>query len=214
MSTLSGKQVKKFIDVFENTPTEQVQALFASGLLADLRDGNIEQIDREEFRRVLGLKPLNPPLLETIGTHLVPATTSPFVAKEKFTLKKDGGICSYLHPDFSSWLLGKTEDAKGETTLRFARLTKDSLDKPILAELGDTAETTLSDIFALMEKQSKGENGVLLTNGWANIFYVRDAKVLRAVHVRWDVVGWRVYAPSVGRPLRWLAGYRLFSRNS
>ncbi len=160
-------------------------------------------------------KPPVPPLLDIIGTHLVPATTSPFVAKEKFTLKKDGGICSYLHPDFSSWFLGKTEDAKGETTLRSATLTKDSLDKAILAELGTLAETTLTEMFAMMEAQADGTEGDLLTNGYANIFYVKDVNnVLRAVSASWSGGGWGVGAGSVEDPDGWLADGRVFSRNS
>ncbi len=213
----SLNQARKILEIFADTPNEQLQAIFASGLLTDLRDGDIEQVDREEFRRVLGLKPPVPPLLDIIGTHLVPATTAPFVAKEKFTLKKDGGICSYLHPDFSSWFLGKTEDAKGETTLRSARLTKDSLDKAILAELGTLAETTLTEMFTMMEAQADGKEGDLLTNGYANIFYIKDITgtgTLRAVRARWADDGWGVVAFSVEYPRRWGGGRRIFSRNS
>ena len=39
-----------------------------------------------------------------------------------------------------------------------------------------------------MERQPNGEQGVLLTNRWANIFYVCDANGdLRAVDVYWGV---------------------------
>ena len=59
-----------------------------------------------------------------------------------------------------------------------------SVDGPILAELGGEAkaETTLTEVYSLMEAQKNGENGPLLTNGYANIFYVRDVNgALRAV---------------------------------
>jgi hypothetical protein len=91
------------------------------------------------------------------------------------------------------------------------------VDGPIIAELGgeEKSETTLSEMFSLMEKQGKGEDGVLLNNGYANIFYIRDlAGVLRAVGVRWGGGGWGVGADSVGGPDRWDGGYRVFSRNS
>ena len=64
-----------------------------------------------------------------------------------------------------------------------------------------------------MSLQSKGDEGVLLINGWANIFYIRDAKgVFCAVGVDWDGDGWDVRARSVGCPRGWGAGGRVFSR--
>jgi predicted metal-dependent peptidase len=99
--------------------------------------------------------------------------------------------------------------------LRVSQLKKNSLDKPILAELGDKAETTLSAIWELLTKQPNGESGVLLTNGYANIFYVRDAKgVLWAVGARWSSGGWYVCASSVEGPGGWNEGSQVFSRNS
>jgi hypothetical protein len=92
------------------------------------------------------------------------------------------------------------------------------MDGPIIAELGgaDKSETTLSEMFFLMEKQGKGEDGVLLNNGYdANIFYVKDtAGVLRAVYVGWRGDGWSVDADSVGVPGRWDDGFQVFSRNA
>ena len=49
-------QAAKILGIFKETPAEQVQAVIGSGLLADLRDADIIQINREEFRRVCGLK--------------------------------------------------------------------------------------------------------------------------------------------------------------
>jgi hypothetical protein len=66
-----------------------------------------------------------------------------------------------------------------------------------------------------MEKQKNGEGGVLLNNGYANIFYIRDQnRVLRAVGVNWHVDGWNVLADSVEHPRRWNDGDQVFSRNS
>ena len=42
-------------------------------------------------------------------------------------------------------------------------------------------ETTLAQLYALLERQGRGEDGVLLVNGAANIFYIRDInRVLRS----------------------------------
>jgi hypothetical protein len=162
-------------------------------------------------------------LLEPVSTVATSATTGAFVAKEKFiqdTGRKAKVKVSYLGDNFIAWFLkgkGKTEDPITEQTLRYGKLRKSSVDAPILAELGGEAkaETTLTGVFFLMEKQASGEEGVLLNNGWANIFYVKDnAGVLRAVGVRWNDDGWIVNAYSVENPFSWDGGIRVFSRNS
>ncbi|MEK7586971.1 MAG: hypothetical protein AAB453_03840 [Patescibacteria group bacterium] len=158
-------------------------------------------------------------LLDFVATVVVLATKSKFVASDNFKLKKDGGICSYLGDNFKAWFLNgdsKTEDPIGEQTLRYAKLRNVSVDGPIITELGGEAkaETTLSEMFSLMEKQKNGESGVLLSNGYANIFYIRDiAGVLRAVGVSWYDGGWHVHAYSVEYPYEWNGGSQVFSRN-
>jgi hypothetical protein len=157
------------------------------------------------------------PLLWPIGTVTVPATGK-LVAREKFVKdmsRKAAVKISYLGDNFSEWFLGKVEEPCPETTLRYAKLNRYSVDGPILAELGNTAETTLAQIYALMERQPNGEDGVLLTNGYANIFYVRDINgALRAVYMGWKAGGWDVYAFSVADPFGWFGGISVFSCNS
>ncbi len=164
-----------------------------------------------------------PSILEFISTIVIPATTGKFVAREKFvrdTGRKAKVKISYLGDNFTEWFLsdsGKTEDPISEQTLRYSKLRKASVDGPIIAELGgaEKSETTLSEMFALMEKQGKGEDGVLLNNGYANIFYIKDQNgVLRTVVVIWIDVGWDVDADSVGDPGSWRDGRQVFSRNS
>ncbi|MDO8633217.1 MAG: hypothetical protein Q7K38_01590 [Candidatus Wildermuthbacteria bacterium] len=46
-------QSKKLLALFEDTPREQIQWLFESGFLTDIRDTNALGIDRKEFRRVI-----------------------------------------------------------------------------------------------------------------------------------------------------------------
>jgi len=70
-------------------------------------------------------------------------------------------------------------------------------------------------MFALMAEQGNGEDGILLTNGYANIFYIRDIKgVFWAVDCDWSGDGWSVDASSVGSPSGWGGGNQVFSRNS
>ena len=164
-----------------------------------------------------------PSILELVSTVGVSATTSKFVAKDRFVVntKRNAPVkISAVWDNFTSWFLsgdGKTEDPESEQTLRYHKLRKSSVDGPIITELGgeEKSETTLTEMFSLMEKQKNGEDGVLLNNGYANIFYVRDLTgVLRAVSVDWDDGGWNVSANSVEYLFRWLDGSQVFSRNS
>jgi hypothetical protein len=159
-----------------------------------------------------------PKLLEFIDTTVVPASAERFVAGEKFAVNTADNAevkIGYLSGNFSLWFLGKTEEPVDGQTLNYAKLRKQSVDGPILSELGgeEKAETTLAEMFSLMKKQGKGEAGVLLMNGYANIYYIRDESgVLRAVIVYWYCDGWRVYALSVEHPDVWDAGDQVFSR--
>ncbi len=162
-------------------------------------------------------------ILELVGTIKTLATTSKFVAKTRFVVNTDKDALvkiSGLGSNFELWFLngdGKTEDSISEQRFRYHKLRQFSVDGPIIAELGgaEKSETTLSGMFSLMEKQKHGEDGVLLNNGYANIFYIKDnAGVLRTVSVRCRAGGWRVDAYSVESPSRWRDGYQVFSRNS
>lgn len=228
-ATLTGKQARKILEVFKDTPSEQVQVVLGSGLLADLRDANIAAINRDEFRRVCNLGPQNSTftrskhLLEPLGTVVIPATTERFFARDRFVVNTshDAPVkISYHGDNFKEWFLngvGKVEEPAGEQTLRYARLCQFSMDSPIIAELGGEAkvEATLSAVFFLMEKQRHGQKSVLLVDGHASIFYVKDtAGALRAVRLRWYSDGWDMGAGSVEGPRVWIGGGRVFSRNS
>ncbi len=224
MKAATLKQSTKILSLFEETPTEQVQSLLESGLLADLRDADIANISRDQFRRVCGLKSLvstqSNLLLESIGTVNLPATTVRFVVQDWFVVntKQDAPVeISSLGGNFIKWFLGKTEEPIPETTLRYHKICQSSADGPIITELGGEvqAETTLTALFSLMQKQNHGQAGVLLNNGYASFFYIRDITgTLRAVYVYRLKVGWIVYAISIEYPHKWLAGPRLFSNNS
>ncbi len=153
-------------------------------------------------------------LLEFVTTIELPAVDT-FVAREKFREDKetDGVKIWSLGSNFTNHFLGKTETVVAKATLRIQKLRKSSLDKPILTELGDTAETTLAHFWELLKKQGHGEEGDLVINGYANIAYIRDTKgTLWAVLARWIAgYGWRVFANSVGNPFGWDAGVQVIS---
>lgn len=217
MKDATLRQSAKILSLFEDTPLDQVQAIIESGLMADLRDGNVTEVNRNEFRQLLGLNPLLDPLLESLGTVIVTASNQRFIIRDRIAEIKKSGRRIYTGSNFEKWFFDKTVEPIGETLLRYGKLLRAEVDHSIIAELGGEAkvETSLAEIFGLMEMQKNGEKGSLLINGYANIFYVRDTKgVLRAVDVRWSVGGWFLLASSVGRPDRWAEGSRVFSSNS
>jgi len=228
MKDATLNQASKILSLFAETSNEQIQAILGSGLLADLRDGNINKVNRDEYRRLCGLNPFNEFesklklafLLESVGTITILATTGKFVVRDRFVVntKQNASVkISDVGDNFTKWFFGKIEEPISETELRYQTLRKASVDGPIIAELGgdNKAEITLTEIFALIATQSNGESGALLNNDRANIFYVKDINdMLRAVRVYWGGDGWCVYAYSVGFPRGWRDGDRVFSRNS
>ena len=165
------------------------------------------------------LEPPKPKLLEFVGTISVSAVKE-FVAKKKFVINiGDNALVkvSYLGDNFREQFLGKIEKSFPGSELRYQKLMKSSVDDSIINKLGGKAkaETTLAEVFSLMEKQGNGQSGALLTNGWWNIFYVHDINgVLRTVLIYWSGVGWHVDAHSAEHRACWFADYLVFSRNS
>jgi hypothetical protein len=151
---------------------------------------------------------------------LIPALTEPFAVAKYFVrnISDEAEVkISYLGSNFTSWFQNQVVPAHAAGKLDSDRLTENSRDDRIIAELGiaDKVETTLDAVYDLLKRQAKGESGELLVNGYANIFYVRDsAGELRAVLVDWNGGGWHVYAYSVSGPDEWNEGNQVFSRNS
>lgn len=178
--------------------------------------------EKKNFSEILLAKAASKPrlLLEMVGTTTIAATTKKFVAREKFVVNTAEGApvkISGVESNFEAWFLDKVEEHFAEIVLRYGKLRRWSRDIQIISELGgeEKAETTLAAVYALMELQKDGKKGALLTNGYANIFYVRDVNgILCAVGVRWRGGGWHVGAYSVGDPDEWFDGSRVFARNS
>jgi len=159
-------------------------------------------------------------ILDMVGIVKTTTTTEKFFAKDKF--RKDSKEVKFygIWDNFQEWFLGedgKVEEPIEEQELRYGNLIIGSVDGPIIEELGGEvkAETTLSELYELLKKQANGKEGDLLTNGYVNIFYIKDkCGDLRAVSAYCYDDGWDVYAYSVEDPHEWGAGNRVFSRNS
>lgn len=147
-------------------------------------------------------------LLKQIATAPV-GDANKFVAKDHI---KAANVV-WMSDNFKRLFLGRVEENVEAAILNVYRLEKASLDAPILAELGERARISLTHFFELLEKQSRGEAGPFLTNGYATIAYIigGDGNIW-AVCADWYGGGWGVGAGSVGRPYGWRDGIRVLAR--
>jgi hypothetical protein len=143
-------------------------------------------------------------LSEVISSVVIPADNEKFIVKDRFSKE----IFSYLGSNFKKWFIDKIEDKFSDSTIYFRNLKENSIDKNILNELNDKLETTLREVYFIID------NGELDKKKWY-LFYIPDVNgILRAVGVHWDGRGWRAGADSVGDPRAWSAGFVIASRNS
>ncbi len=222
-----------------------LQAIIEAGNQGKLRGPSTDWLVNRGWEKETETKSISPKslttLLDPVGTVKVPATTTPFVAKDHFVVNTDADAPVKIYEVWNGFKTrflqgdGKIEKPIGDSDLRYARLKKRSTDTSILEELGGgkKTRTTLTEVWSQMLKHPKGEKGTLLVNGNANIFYVEtevilpeeehlayvneeDKKVvLCAVYVFWSGGGgWFVGAYSVLYANGWFVGDRVFSRNS
>lgn len=211
-------RLTEFQEEFSQLPTEDAQWVIMNGReAAKLVVDAI--INRPKAEVELKSQAKTIILSEIIATVNIPATTEKFIAKDNFkvdTSRKATVKISYLGDYFKAWFLGKVEEPFLGGILYGRKLEKNSVDGPILSELGgaDIAEITLTELYAAMAAQPNGKSGSLLTNGWANVFYIKDVNgTLRTVRVRWLDGGWYVSAASVEIPSECNAGRQVFFRN-
>jgi hypothetical protein len=153
------------------------------------------------------------PLTHRVAEIDLPATAETFVARDRFS-KLAGVRYATLWEDFKARYLAKTEPPQPARRLAKYKLTRIAPDLPIIAELGgaERVESRLTDIFELLRRQPRGEAGLLQTNGFANIFYVRDqAGVLCAIRLGLADDGWVLDAIPVEDPLAWNGQHEIFA---
>ncbi len=135
----------------------------------------------------------------------VQASAGNFVVKDRFFVnyeQRDKLMIAYIVGHFPQWFSGKVEGPVAASTLHYYELQRDAGDKAILSALGGEGrvETTMTEVYALMDRQRSGQGGILAINGWGNIFYVRDEQgVLRVVYVHWCDDAWGVEASLMHR---------------
>jgi hypothetical protein len=172
-----------------------------------------------KIMRQIGMigKMVDSALLEPMTMVSAPAVAN-FNAKTRF---KDGKTIEGVKfwstgSNFDAHFMGKTEKDVPAVQLRAHKLRKGAKDPEIIEALGGEAivETNLATMWEMMKKQGQGEEGDLLVNGYANIFYIRDTKGdIWAVCCDWGAgCGWSVGACAISDPFDWSAGDRVFSR--
>lgn len=149
-------------------------------------------------------------VLKSIDNSISLKVPKEFKPKDFFISRK--GL--YVFSSFESNILVKAESIKKGSAFEISsfELIKTADDKKIEDSLSKDhifSETDVCAIIAsLIEKQPKGEEGILLNNGYANLFYTHS----RVVHVFWNAGfgEWLVYV-WFRDGYSWLVGHRVFS---
>jgi hypothetical protein len=153
------------------------------------------------------------PLLSLAANVTVPATAARFIVKDRFHRNPELNL-STIWDEFKRRFYGLIEEPVPETKLCAWQLLRNSHDAPIISELGGPAQvrTKVAMLFQLLQQQSNGEEGILQTNGYANIFYAMDKNGdLCAIRTGWDTNGWVIDAIGVDDPLAWNGKHRIFA---
>lgn len=120
----------------------------------------------------------------------------------------------YVWDNFRNQVVSGASTVKAGASFKLEsfKLNRTAYDSEIEKSLRKNHIFTATDVCAilaeLISKQSKGEEGTLLNNGYANLFYMESC----VVGVRWgsECWGWRVGAWRRGDD-RWSGGGRVFS---
>jgi len=126
------------------------------------------------------------------------------ITSQKFW--EDCGV-KWMSKDFKTQFVGLVVEAVDAGVLSISKLEKNSLDTPILSELGVNADTTVLHFAELLHQNRKSSE--------VFIGYLRGCDGnLSAVYAFWDTDrgGWYVHARSVTRPHEWCAGRQVVSR--
>lgn len=157
-------------------------------------------------------------LFYNVGVVAVPPVSGSIVLSKSFIWEM--GISIHHIEDFSvgEWFLdGREVELREERALKYVSLSSYSSDEQVLAALGGErqVETAFIEVLALLILQPSGEKGTLLTNGLANLFYIRDKDdVLRALRILWFGYynGWSIRARSTRGLIKCRTGNQVFSR--
>jgi hypothetical protein len=144
-----------------------------------------------------------PPILIFADAVSIAPTGLPFLACNHFVedISEGARVKISFVKAFGPEYLNKIE----EPLLRGSRLlyghpSEEAFPGQIIMGLGGLAkaETTLTEMFALMKAQRNAEKGPLLVDGNSNIFYVKNSfKRIHRISLAWINDGWAIFVNSV-----------------
>ena len=152
-------------------------------------------------------------VLRQIGTATIPASAATF---DPNVLAPRIGL--YAYENFVDRVRSRAQKVESMEALAlpYSDLDEDSAyDSRIGSSLGQGYEFSETEVCyvidRLVSRQLNGEDGDLLTNGYANLFYIKNGSV---VDVRWYTGHRDWFIDDWDRETdRWLRGIRVFSRN-
>lgn len=134
-------------------------------------------------------------VLEEVGEKIGIEVPKDFDPKKFFKTRKGLYVWSDFKerildkaPDVSGWPVISVDSFKLKESANDEEIEKSLLEKHIFSE-----SEVCAAIADLIQKQSKGEEGVLQNNGYANLFYTKDFVVRvywRVFHGEWNVDAW------------------------
>lgn len=154
-------------------------------------------------------------LLKPVATATTAARTEPIDLDQFFRIRP--GL--YLWDSFRERFdLGASSQSRVGRPYVASLLKSSAFDRNICQELPESHLSTPEDIAGFIEAQTSGEKGFLLTNGYANVFYVlgKNGQIV-AVSVRWssDNRAWYVHDYGLGEGCEWNEeGCRVLSRGN
>ncbi|MCX6808660.1 MAG: hypothetical protein NTW50_03255 [Candidatus Berkelbacteria bacterium] len=196
------------------------------GMVYDLLKKMVDEPEEwaEAIKRFLRKENPWPEVVKTVSKLLVfvkeveLSAIGAFTPADKFKVtpekvkKTADVIVGYVDPDLQAIFDGRgIEPARDAEMLRISRMAKASKFAPIIRELGDKAATTFGRVWQMIEKQGHGEEGDLLVNGYANLFFIEGTDwVLRC---GWDSDDrcWDFYVCPVSFSLGWHAVHQWVS---
>jgi len=178
---------------------------------------NLGTLPEDSVKHYLENKSMIPGALRRAFFIFTQPVTPEFVLHDRFGATfKTSSVGSTFIDQFMVADLPKQELLK-DPKLSYATVRRPASDSEIIDALGgvQAAETTLQEMFSLVENQGNGESGPLLTTFPHNIFCIPNSRgVLCNVYVKWNGDGWLPVAKEVRlsdnskRP----SGFRVFYR--
>lgn len=193
MKDATLKQAGKILEIIgqKETSCEQLQEILTSGLLADLLDANVDGIDRNAFRKFVGLKPLNAYSL---------------IINYDLSVEKaiKAGKYDWVNSDITSDHFPSMETGEKEVSIELIYFGRDMGTDDVLRELDKMSlrPANLKELLALGEKFPDIQREfpiIALGSVWRDRYGYRGCAFLlrggsmRSLSLDWLLVRWREF---------------------